>query len=442
VGPTLPRDEVAELSGLVVHGPAALGDVYALAQRSPFAIGIIDGYFDRMRAVWHKEILWALSHGVHVFGAASMGALRGAELHDFGMVGVGQVFAAFRDGELEGDDEVALVHADAAHGFRTGSEAMVNVRATLAFAANQGIISNRSCARLTEHMKRLYYPERHYAALFSETATQARGLMDPGESSRLREWLKHDAHHVDVKRKDARELVSALCAFRDADPGPKRVSWTFQHTDAWEQVRRGLVLGDVGCSSPARDAGAVLNLLRLEPDAYFRLRDRTRLRIALASMAQAEGHAPTDHQLRQTMARFVQEHTLDDEAAIRGWLTAQRLGAGELERLLEQRALAEWAERRISSTLELDMIDTLRLEGSYADWVARVRKRTEQLVARFRPLTPRAERSELITQFFALQGLPVPAGLDCYARELGLVDADELATLIVAYHGSSRTKKS
>ena len=50
-----------------------------------------------------------MSQGIHVFGSASMGALR-AELCPFGMVGVGRIFEAYRDGELEDDDEVAVIH--------------------------------------------------------------------------------------------------------------------------------------------------------------------------------------------------------------------------------------------------------------------------------------------------------------------------------------------
>ena len=46
---------------------------------------IVDGSFQWTPAVWHKEILWAMGRGVHVFGAASMGALRAAELDGFGL---------------------------------------------------------------------------------------------------------------------------------------------------------------------------------------------------------------------------------------------------------------------------------------------------------------------------------------------------------------------
>src|SRR5205814_1005092 len=108
--------------------PVACGDVAALLPRAPAAIGIVDGFFDERPAVFHKEILHALARGVRVFGASSMGALRAAELHGFGMQGVGRIFEAFRSGELEDDDEVAVVHGDAGIAFAPTSDAMVNLR--------------------------------------------------------------------------------------------------------------------------------------------------------------------------------------------------------------------------------------------------------------------------------------------------------------------------
>ena len=61
----------------------------------------------------YKELLLALSQGVHVVGGASMGALRAAELYPFGMEGVGEIFEWFRDGVIEADDEVAVIHSSA-----------------------------------------------------------------------------------------------------------------------------------------------------------------------------------------------------------------------------------------------------------------------------------------------------------------------------------------
>ena len=144
VGPTLRPEEIAGAGDFVSLPPVAQGDVYRAALSRPRAIGIIDGFFSGAPAVWHKEILWAMSEGVPVFGAASMGALRAAELHEFGMRGIGRIFEAFRDGVLEDDDEVAVVHGPAEIGYLPASEAMVNIRATLALAEAKGVIGAES----------------------------------------------------------------------------------------------------------------------------------------------------------------------------------------------------------------------------------------------------------------------------------------------------------
>src|SRR5207248_1241809 len=138
VGPTLSAEEVrARLPGAIVRPPAAVGDILrARATR----IALIDGYFERMAAVWHKEILIAMERGTAVWGAASMGALRAAELARFGMIGVGAIYRAFARGELEADDEVAVAHLPAQYGFRATSDALVNLRDGLARACTARVI--------------------------------------------------------------------------------------------------------------------------------------------------------------------------------------------------------------------------------------------------------------------------------------------------------------
>ena len=67
-------------------------------------------------------------------GAASMGALRAAELHGFGMVGHGRIFEWYRDGVIDADDEVALIYGPEEVGYPSLSKPLVNIRATLAAA--------------------------------------------------------------------------------------------------------------------------------------------------------------------------------------------------------------------------------------------------------------------------------------------------------------------
>src|SRR5262249_9975984 len=154
-------------------------------RHAPPAIGIIDGAFLDVASVWHREILWALSRGVHVFGAASMGALRAVELAPFGMHGVGRIQAAYRTGRwpgydepFEDDDKVAVIHAPAEAGSMALSDAMVDLRDTLLAAEAAGVIDRARRDALTAAMKSLPFGERSIARLVAISGDAA-----------LRDWL-------------------------------------------------------------------------------------------------------------------------------------------------------------------------------------------------------------------------------------------------------------
>jgi len=203
LGPTLPREEArAILPAARFCPPVRCGDVLALMRlgQPPARIAIIDGNFEHVAAVWHKEILHALAAGVRVYGAASMGALRAAELCDHGMIGVGRVFADYRSGALVDDDEVALVHGAAAQGHRPLTDAMVNVRATLERAQRDGVIDRGFAERACAAAKQQFFQRRVLTDV-------VRGL-DDEQAGRLLEWLP--AGQVDVKRADALALLEQL----------------------------------------------------------------------------------------------------------------------------------------------------------------------------------------------------------------------------------------
>ena len=106
-----------------------------------------------------------MAQGIHVYGSASIGALRAAELHAFGMVGIGRIYEAFRDGILEDDDEVAVLHGPEELGYPAVTEAMVNIRATLDKAVAEGMIDQALGDHLTEVGKLLFYKERSSGAI-------------------------------------------------------------------------------------------------------------------------------------------------------------------------------------------------------------------------------------------------------------------------------------
>ncbi|BCX16480.1 MAG: hypothetical protein KatS3mg117_0162 [Geminicoccaceae bacterium] len=213
VGPSFPRLHDLDLPGIRVLPPAAQGDVLRAMDEGARLIGLVDGVFGHEPAVWHKEILAALEAGIAVLGAASMGALRAAELHPFGMEGVGTIFAAYRDGILLADDEVALLHGPAELGWPALSEPMVNLRATLARLARLGLLGEGEAACAAHRLAARFYPERTRAALEAVLAE----IVGQRRADTVRRWARRLA--VDVKRADAARLVRRLRA-RLADPAP------------------------------------------------------------------------------------------------------------------------------------------------------------------------------------------------------------------------------
>ena len=173
LGPSLELDEARRiLPDAVYLPPVAQGDlITALADHAPEVVGIVDGVFYQALPVWHKEIVYALEVGVRVLGAASMGALRAAECDAFGMVGVGEVYRRYASAMLAADDEVALAHADADHGWQKLSEPLVNVRATLEAEIEAGRVDAPAAEAFVAAARPIWFPKRTVAYL----AEAARG---------------------------------------------------------------------------------------------------------------------------------------------------------------------------------------------------------------------------------------------------------------------------
>lgn len=213
VGPSLPipADEAQRLCPGHYHPPVRMGDVYALLAERPRVIGIVDGLFHGTPAVWHKELLAALSQGVVVVGAASMGALRAAELAAFGMAGVGRVFEQLRDGTLEDDDAVAVLHAGPEDRYRPLSEALVNLEHGLGLAAQRGVLGEATRARLLELGRKTHYTERSWPALL--------GACSAEEAVGLAAFLERE--RPNLKRDDALAMLEWVRALDPARAAPR-----------------------------------------------------------------------------------------------------------------------------------------------------------------------------------------------------------------------------
>lgn len=369
LGPTLPVEEARRTLDAVYLPPVRQGDIWRLTSAfRPSAIGIVDGYFERVPAVWHKEILWALRQGIPVVGAASMGALRAIELLAFGMLGIGKVFEAYRSGRLppdtepfEDDDEVAVVHGPAESGY-LASDALVNMRFTLARACAEGVIDAAERDTLIRLAKGIFYKDRSY----DELLRRATGDVPAEALATLRRWLP--GGRIDQKKADAIELLGWIREHPDFIPDAR---FRFEATTFWEH---GLEANDGDAA-----AAIILTEHRLQGRASLSLREQTRAALAEApSMRappeisaligldpEAASSAVADEARRVVVARRRHRHRPLERLADEGVL-AHLQARGEAERL---RARGEAKAKRLAA-LDLPRPDADGCSPSTADLLA------------------------------------------------------------------------
>jgi hypothetical protein len=415
LGPTLAENDARAELDAVYLPPVAAGDVYRLWRRRPRAVGIVDGYFDRVPAVWHKEILWIMERGVHVFGAAGLGALRAAELDRFGMHGVGWVYRAFRDETLDRDDEVAV---------GPGSEAMVNIRRTLAVAEQQGIISAVTAGVLLTAATDLIYPERTWPALLQAAgATRA----DAAELDALRRWLPDG--RVDQQAADAVDMLREMRGFLAADPAPQQVSWSMAPTAMWEAAkRRADTLSRDGAAGSRSMLEPILDEIRLAgPGAYEAACCRSLLRVFAADFAEREGVTIDGERLHDAVAAFRMSRNLEQSTELTWFLADNDLSAEEFDRLIVTGEMVRWACGQAEWAAFGDLLDDLRLNGEYAQLVARARAKLDD----DGPPGTAAEALAALEWYFAQRcDTAVPDDLADYAQSCGFPDEQAFRTAV------------
>jgi hypothetical protein len=405
LGPTLPMQDAAALLDATFLPPARQGDMFraALAYR-PRAIGLIDGVFLDVPAVWHREILWALSQGTHVFGAASMGALRAAELAAFGMRGVGMIFEAYRagawpgdDAGFEDDDEVAVIHAPAAAGGAALSDAMVDLRASLDAAEGAGVIGHGDCKALVAAMKSLHFPARSFIRLDRE----ARTLLGEAAAARLSDWLA--GNRVAQKRLDATAMLKEMARLLADDPAPFRASFRFERALVWEQFVRVAAVPD--------EADAlVLEELRLDPPA----------RLAAERAALGRMVAPVEpSDMAAILDQFRTRQGLWNRADLDAWMQRNALDTLAMERILQREAALDAAAQLAGADLRTAMLEHLRLAGRFESLLERARAKRAALCDRAAVPPAGPATAAVVDWYFTRLGQPLPRSVAAWAREQG-----------------------
>ncbi|MCJ0868089.1 TfuA-like protein [Streptomyces sp. AP-93] len=334
-GPTIPADDVHHLlPDAVCHPPVSHGDLLRLGlARTDIAL-IIDGLWHQTAPIRHKELLAVMATGVRVVGAASMGALRAAELAPYGMLGVGRVYESYASGALEADDEVAVLHTPEGHKI---TEALVNMRTAIDRATTAGRLGRTDAQALLELARSLPYTRRTWKALgYAAEEASLTCAFDAVNS-----WRQ--THPYDLKRADAEEALAILLR---GLPAPAR-------TAPWrgERWQTSFVRYWTAAFQPDRTGIPLLALLQHQQlyDPRFPARWRQRV---LANIGREHSGLPEEAAL--TAAREAGTSTTDLSPAQRAhWFTSDE------ERLLDP-----------GEGLRRIMVRSARLDGAWTVWPA------------------------------------------------------------------------
>jgi hypothetical protein len=258
----------------------------------------------------------------------------------------------------------------------------------------------------------------------------------------LQAWLPGGA--VDQKRADALAMLHSLADLRSSFPGPKAVSFQFQHTDAWEQVRRQIERRPLdtlpGLETPQPDA--VLDELRLRQAMYREVWRSALTRCLALRVAHTEGDRAGTPLRRRAIEAFRRERGLLTESELDGWLAALGWSREELAHLIEEDALARRVVAIHEADLDRHLADELRLRGAYVELAARARQKHDLLAAHGLEYpscaTLGVSEDDLWRWFAEAIGAPGPPAPQDLASALGLSSVEDLRRLALRELGFVR----
>jgi hypothetical protein len=378
LGPSAPKAEIERIVRTEIRPPVAQGDVFRAVEQGASAIGIVDGYFNSTPAVWHKEIVWAMSRGIPVYGAASMGALRAAELAPLGMRGIGWVYEAFASGELEDDDEVAILHAPESFGYAALTEAMVNVRRTLLRAEAEAVLAAHEARTIARAAKALFYAERHWP----EILAVASAALPAERLDAFSRWLPHG--RVDVKRADAIALARTMHRELDetpeavASPSPCPAVALFEPTALVENALRS-ACGGTSVDASHGAPSAILDEMRLCDPAWHAREERALLEALALERASKAASTLDEASLTEAVARFRSEHGLRDATDVAGFLASRQISEEQALQLLARDARVVQAAADLRTLTFRLLADRLPLHAAYDELAKRAAEKQRLL---------------------------------------------------------------
>lgn len=348
-----------------------------------------------------------------------MGALRAAELHVYGMRGVGQIFQWYASAVLDADDEVALVHGPAEVGYIALSLPLVNVRATLDAGVQTGAFEASMAQRLLRAAQSIHFKDRTWKQIL-DVAGQ-----EPTPSDASWQWLSANA--VDQKRLDACAMIEAMADLAAEWPGPFRPDFAFEPTDAWNA---GVAAFGQGESISEFDR-LVVDEARVGCADFEALLSAAMNAVLAAS---GRGEAPAPGLASRRLDSFRKTNDLVDRGVFEAWLARNELDGYELRKHLTRRALVTTVVDRFYQQLVSELLAEIKLLGLYRGLADRADRKMRALSASRNSSGPAravASRQILIEWFFEKKlSRRAPDDLDDARLNLALPDISALHELI------------
>jgi TfuA protein len=205
IGPSLSHVEAKKLltRETLIFPPIKRGDLDNLPTGCS-VVGIVDGVFHGELAISPREILLALRRGVVILGSSSMGALRAAELDQFGMIGIGEVYRMYSEQEVTSDGEVAMLFDPETYVNIT--QPLVNIRYGIRVALENHVLSHSDAQLLLSRAIKIHYTELDYENLISQSV----GVVLEQKQKQFLQFVYNNIDKIDLKKKDAMQLVSRI----------------------------------------------------------------------------------------------------------------------------------------------------------------------------------------------------------------------------------------
>jgi hypothetical protein len=383
---------------------------------------IIDGIFHQSLSIWHKEVIWALQiPGVKaVYGASSMGALRAADMANFGMIGCGKIYEWYFEGVIVDEAAVASMYTASPRGELVASTVpTVNIYGSLLKGLETGVIDSEQAEGMFSRAAAIHWTERTMRSL--EPIGQLVDLL-----------AAHDQKAIDA--------LQLLCTFRQLQPvegftKPTQESLSLLFSAQFERDRSVMVGGR---PVKLQDIDAFVSLHSQEFEELSETADNRILALLLADIYRI---TLTGEELDAEWRRMNIKKGLRSLEEHNRWLRDNHVNARELYRLLGEeirlrklrRALmVRCGPRRRTQRL----LDLLKLNGQYAYW-CNAAARHEQLLesqggeSGLLEFGNEMNVSNLLLQHAKSSGQTISASLEDYIAENGFGTLRELAVALL-----------